>query len=127
VIEPLATSIDATEPARNYLSPYERDLWLHDQFIGGNGYSVDHCFRFDGSVDAERLSRAMANLVRAHPRLGQAIRSAPTSGYPFWSETEPATGPLPTRPIFIKLYKGNLDRSRAAGRRSNRLEPGTAG
>lgn len=95
MIEPLATSsIDATEPARDYLSPYERDLWLHDQFNGGNGYSVDHCFRFDGPVDAERLSRAMASLVRAHPRLGQVIRPAPTSGYPFWSETEWATETL---------------------------------
>lgn len=89
-----AAPIAATGPARDYLSPYERDLWLHDQLNGGNGYSVDQCFRFDGSINAERLSRAMTSLIRAHPRLGHAIRPAPASGYPFWSEPELAPEPL---------------------------------
>jgi len=88
------SSIDAAAPARHYLSPYERDIWLHDQFNGGHAYSVDHCFRFDGPVDAERLGQAMASVVREHPRLRRAIQPAPTSGYPFWSETELATEPL---------------------------------
>ncbi|GAA4809073.1 amino acid adenylation domain-containing protein [Streptomyces ziwulingensis] len=74
---PAEDAVRAPRPRHSPNDPpagaFQRSVWLADQVAGGTRYNVPLAWKLTGSLDAERLARALAHLVDRHELLRTAF------------------------------------------------------